>query len=172
MFGLGTFLFGIVKLEQGISIQSILVLLIGILILMCLKLYILVTLTPGVLFLILSIKASSKKLWLYFLYLPFPIATVYFTSSRPHWFNYLQKKQLAFKQLATDVGANSTVKINHFSSISELFLRLYHKPLRNVFIQPICPPNWTPFTLFASLEHILFSIVLVLPFFFLKRFLL
>jgi len=167
LFVLGIFLIGVSKVGEKISFKNVFILLIGILGLLSLKSYIFISLFIPLSFFILS-KFIHHKNWVHIFVGIHAVAITILSLFGNKIISALSAKQIAFKTLIENEGANSAIYLpafNDFKSIiSALPIGLY-----NVLLRPIYPTNLSPFSLMASLEHICYFILLLMPFFFLRK---
>jgi len=164
IFGLGVFLFGVQQTKDRMSRSSFLWLTLGLLSLISVKFYILLSLLPGLWFWSTTIDKKNRTIQFKFIWIHMLLATFLLSDKV---INAMAQKQSQFKTLIEKSGANSAIDIGSFDSFPSLIYAL-PQALFNVLIRPIYPANCSPFSLFASAEHFLFIALLFLPFFFRK----
>ena len=165
IFGLGTLLFGIQRVKERMNTHSILWLTIGLLTLLSLKIYILFALLPGLWFWLTTTGKTNRSIQVKFLWIHFLLGLFLFSNKV---IQALEQKQLQFKALIEKNGANSAIGLNSFDSPLSLIYTI-PQALFNVLIRPAYPVNWSPFSLFNGIEHIIFLSLIFFPFIYKKR---
>lgn len=166
LFSLGLFLWGLSSIRKKFSASYFLYLLIGLLGLVSIKVYFLIALLPAAF--LIGNKSLSKKasfIWFGIIHFVLFLFTCFISVSI---FKIISNKQQQFLELAEISQAKSFIPINQFSTFWKMLLTI-PQALYNVAIRPIFPPNWNPFTLMASLEHIVYVGILILPLLFFKK---
>lgn len=163
LFALGITLFGLMQMKRKVSISGLLFLLIGILGMVSLKLYLLVSILPGFLFLLIA-KGNSRKVTIVTFASIHLLFVLFFLFFQNEIILLLNSKQQAFKALS----ANSEIALESFTTLPEL-ISIIPQALFNVLIRPVYPVNWNPFSLLSSLEHIFYLSALFLPIIYFKK---
>ena len=167
IFGLGMFLYGLSATLVRFEAKNFFLFVIGLLCLLSMKIFIFLSLLPGLIFLVISSAKKSLKFSVVFICTLGLFLLLAFII-QDFLLGTLLSKQLAFKALLKNVVANSRIPVPSFSSLSEFCIGLPHA-LFNVFIKPLWPPNWSPFALVAAAEHFFYLSALLLPVFFFKK---
>lgn len=157
VFGLGILLFGLLALTKRKWLQAMLLLATSLFCMLSLKVYILIALLPATLFFISTFKFNSlipKFIGIHIIILLF---SLFFISDISQ---ILAEKQSEFKELALISQAKSSIPLSSFSTPQELFLNI-PQAIFNVMIRPAWPANWSPFSLMASVEHLLYLLLLL-----------
>ncbi len=165
IFGIGVLLFGLLSFSKKKWIQGIFLMSMALFCLLSLKVYILIALFPALLFFLFTHRL--KGIVVRFLSVHF-IALVIAFFFIDDIVNVLQIKQSAFKELAIAGQAKSTIPLHNLSSSMEL-LQTIPQGIFNVLFRPIWPPNWNPFSLLASMEHLLYLLILLASILFYKK---
>lgn len=157
-FSLGILLWTLSQLKDR-SIRPILFVLIGIFNLFLLKVYILISLLPGVLFWLISSRTKHQRPLLIQFSILSCLGLLLTLLFQQQLIEILSTKQQQFIDLLHSSGAKSGIPIGQFNSIGEFFMSIPHA-LFNVYIRPVLPSSWNPFSLLAALEH---AVLIVLP---------
>lgn len=165
LFSLGIFLFGVSKALKCVTAKAILFVLIGILLLLTIKLYILLSIIPTSLLVILfrDKKITIKPLIAFSLTLLLCILI-----SQDFLVEVFSNKQIQFKELAIETNARSTIRLQPFNNLTE-YLMIQPQALFNAFVRPLWPPHWNILTLMTAIEHLFYLGILILPFLFKRK---
>ncbi|MBL4708620.1 MAG: hypothetical protein JKY48_09310 [Flavobacteriales bacterium] len=165
LFSLGLLLYGVSIWLKRISTKAFFFIGLGIFLLLTIKLYILFSLLPGlILILLLRNKTLKIKLLIAFSL----ILTSLFFIFQEELINALANKQLKFKELIIQTKPKSAIPLNSFSNLTE-FILVQPQAFFNVFIKPAWPTHWNMFTIIAAIEHLVYIAILSLPFLFKRK---
>lgn len=168
LFSLGVFLYGVRQFYCDKQFSSLCFLIIGFLLLLSLKIYILIALLPGVTYLIVSKKQTAFKTLLIRFLAVHLLVGIAILQSHKDLVNQLMLRQNDFKILAKTVKANSYIKISAFENIYQL-VKTIPEALYNVIIHPVHPPSWSIFNIISHVEHLFFLLCLLAPIFYWKK---
>lgn len=163
-FSLGLMFWALSILNNKAS--SIALFILSIINLLLLKIYILVALLPGLLFWLISYRSNNQKQLLRQFFVLSASITLLLIFFQQPFIKIITTKQQQFLDLLQSSNAKSGISIPLFSSLGEFFLSI-PQALFNVYIRPLAPPSWNPFSFLTALEQLL---LLVIPLFALLRF--
>lgn len=167
LFGLGTFLFSLTKIITDRKQVYWIILILSFFILLSIKIYFLLALTPALLFLLVSSSYKRKAQIPIFLAIHMLFLLAFFVA-KTKIIATLNQKLLDFKLHATAVQASSMVEISNYSDFKG-FLTAVPRAIYNVLFRAAFPMDSSLFSVMAGLETLGLIILLLLPFLFYRN---